>query len=178
MCVLKNLIFLTSKALKIFWGPQKRPNFWILDLWVCLKKLGLGPTVLNFLSCIYWSTILITSFFRNFQDIGRVTGQTRIFGHPIRRFEDKDKVRIDYSHILCSYNTKFLFVFLFYLLEMTNLIFFYLTMFGTTCTYHVFNICFVCLLIDHATRVTRFSGDCRIIFAMHSISNPIIVSSE
>ena len=31
----------TSEALKIFWGPQKRPIFWILDLWVCLKKLGL-----------------------------------------------------------------------------------------------------------------------------------------
>ena len=100
-------------------------------------------------------------------------------------------------------------------------------MFGTTCTYHVFNICFVCLLIDHrgvgsylklggqitmwgaqlvkigltdlpkpgwtiahpahpsptpldhATCVTRFSADCRIIFAnTHSISNPIIVSSK
>ena len=35
--------FLASEALKIFWGPQKRPNFWILDLWVCLKKLGLEP---------------------------------------------------------------------------------------------------------------------------------------
>jgi hypothetical protein len=29
--------------LSCFWGPQKRPNFWILDLWVCLKKLGLEP---------------------------------------------------------------------------------------------------------------------------------------
>ena len=34
-----------------FWGPQKRPNFWILDFWVCLKKLNLEPTVLNILSC-------------------------------------------------------------------------------------------------------------------------------
>ena len=32
--------------------------------------------------------------------------------------------------------------------------------------------------LDHATRVTRFSADCRIIFATHSISNPIIVSSK
>ena len=31
------------EALKIFWSPQKRPNFWILDLWVRLKKLGLEP---------------------------------------------------------------------------------------------------------------------------------------
>ena len=54
LCVLKNLIFLTSEALKIFWGPQKRPNFWILDLWVCLKKVGLRATVLKFLSCIYY----------------------------------------------------------------------------------------------------------------------------
>ena len=43
LCVLKNLIFLASEALKIFWGTQKRPNFWILDLWVCLKKLGFEP---------------------------------------------------------------------------------------------------------------------------------------
>ena len=44
LCILKNLIFLTSEALKIFWGPQKRPNFWILDLCVCLKKVSLGAT--------------------------------------------------------------------------------------------------------------------------------------
>ena len=50
------------------------------------------------------------------------------------------------SYVL-NHNAKF-FLFLFYLLEMTNLIS-YLTMFGTACTYHVFNICFVCLLIDH-----------------------------
>ena len=40
---LKNLIFQTSEALKIFWGPKKRPNFWNLYLWVCLKKVGNGP---------------------------------------------------------------------------------------------------------------------------------------
>ena len=34
--------FAASEALKIFWGPQKRLKFWILDLWVCLKKVGLG----------------------------------------------------------------------------------------------------------------------------------------
>ena len=44
---------MASEALKIFWGPKKRLNFWILDLWVCLKKVGLGATVLKFLSCIY-----------------------------------------------------------------------------------------------------------------------------
>ena len=27
---------------QIFWGPQKRLKFWILDLWVCIKKVGLG----------------------------------------------------------------------------------------------------------------------------------------
>jgi hypothetical protein len=32
-----------QEALKIIWGPHKRPNFWILDLWVCLKKVGLEP---------------------------------------------------------------------------------------------------------------------------------------
>ena len=36
--VLKNHFFLTSESLKIFWGPQKRPSFWILDRCVCLKK--------------------------------------------------------------------------------------------------------------------------------------------
>ena len=25
-----------------FWGPQKRLKFWILDIKVCLKKLGIG----------------------------------------------------------------------------------------------------------------------------------------
>ena len=56
MCVLENKIFLTSEALKIFWGPQKRLNFRILDLWECLEKLGLEPTVLEILSCIYSTT--------------------------------------------------------------------------------------------------------------------------
>ena len=37
--------FFASEALKIFWGPQKRPNFLILDLWICLKKLGLEPDI-------------------------------------------------------------------------------------------------------------------------------------
>ena len=55
LCILKNKIFLTSEALKIFWGSQKRPNFWILDLCVCLKKVSLGATVLKILSCIYWA---------------------------------------------------------------------------------------------------------------------------
>ena len=27
-----HFFFPASEALKIFWGPQKRPNFWILDL--------------------------------------------------------------------------------------------------------------------------------------------------
>ena len=36
-----------------FRGPQKRPNFWILYLWVCIKKLGIGSTFLKILSCIY-----------------------------------------------------------------------------------------------------------------------------
>ena len=37
-------------------GPSKRSNFWILDLWVCIKKLGLGSTFFKILSCIYYST--------------------------------------------------------------------------------------------------------------------------
>ena len=36
-----------------FWGPQKRPNFWILDLCFSLEKLGFGLTFLKTLSCIY-----------------------------------------------------------------------------------------------------------------------------
>jgi hypothetical protein len=31
-----------SEAPKNFWGPKKRFKFWILDLKVCLKKLGIG----------------------------------------------------------------------------------------------------------------------------------------
>ena len=34
--------FLASEAPKNFWGPQKRFKFWILDLKVCLKNLGIG----------------------------------------------------------------------------------------------------------------------------------------
>ena len=34
--------FPASEAPKNFWGPQKRFKFWILDLKVCLKKLGIG----------------------------------------------------------------------------------------------------------------------------------------
>ena len=55
LCLLKKWIFLTSEALKIFWGPQKRPIFWILDLSVCIKKLSLEPTISKILSCIYFS---------------------------------------------------------------------------------------------------------------------------
>ena len=62
----KNLIFLASEALKIFWGSQKRPNFWNLDLCVCLLKVGLGATVLKFLSCIYWLSIRQWKYFRKF----------------------------------------------------------------------------------------------------------------
>ena len=36
-----HFFFPASEALKIFWGPQKQLNFWILDLWVYLKKVGL-----------------------------------------------------------------------------------------------------------------------------------------
>ena len=32
---------------------RKVLKFWILDLKVCLKKLGLGPVILKILSCIY-----------------------------------------------------------------------------------------------------------------------------
>ena len=35
--------FPASEAPKNFWGPQKRFKFWILDLKVYLKKLGIGP---------------------------------------------------------------------------------------------------------------------------------------
>ena len=35
--------FSASEALKNFWGPQKRSTCWIIDLKVCLKKLGIGP---------------------------------------------------------------------------------------------------------------------------------------
>ena len=34
-------------------GPSKRPNFWIHDLLVCHKKLGLWLTFFKILSCIY-----------------------------------------------------------------------------------------------------------------------------
>ena len=50
---------MTSEALKIFWGPQKRLNFWILDFWECLKKLGLEQTALKTLSCIYWALCIV-----------------------------------------------------------------------------------------------------------------------
>ena len=35
---------------------QKRPNFWILDLCACFKKVGLGAAVLKILSCTYWGS--------------------------------------------------------------------------------------------------------------------------
>ena len=34
---------------------EKILEFWILDLKVCLKKLGLGAIILKILSCIYWT---------------------------------------------------------------------------------------------------------------------------
>ena len=37
-----NFFFPASGTLWNFWGPQKRPKFWILDIKVCLKKLGIG----------------------------------------------------------------------------------------------------------------------------------------
>ena len=43
--------FPASEAPKNFWGPQKRFKFWILDLKVYLKKLGIGPG-------LYWKSVL------------------------------------------------------------------------------------------------------------------------
>ena len=42
-CSCDCFFFPASEAPKNFWGPQKRFKFWILDLKVCLKKLGIGP---------------------------------------------------------------------------------------------------------------------------------------
>ena len=53
--------FHASEAPKNFWGPQKRIIFWILDLKICLKKLGIGSgwygkSVLYLLHTCYFTT--------------------------------------------------------------------------------------------------------------------------
>ena len=61
-----HFFFPASEALKIFWGPQKWPNFWILDLWVCLKKVGLGAGLYG-KSVLYLRTMLNISSVVEFQ---------------------------------------------------------------------------------------------------------------
>ena len=51
--------FPASEAPKNFWGPQKRFKFWILDLKVCLTKLGIGSG-LNEKSVPYLLVLVLT----------------------------------------------------------------------------------------------------------------------
>ena len=44
--------FFPTEAPKNFWDRQKRFKIWILDLKVCLKKLGLGSGLYKKVSCI------------------------------------------------------------------------------------------------------------------------------
>ena len=62
-------------------GPTKikGPYFWILELWVCIKKLGLGSTFLKILSCIY---CLIHILWKEIQ-WGRAWKLREVTGKPI-----------------------------------------------------------------------------------------------
>ena len=67
------LFFCVFWKIKFFWllGPSKKTHFWILDLWECLKKLGLEPTVLKILSCIYCLVSTLVFVFSDYATLCR-----------------------------------------------------------------------------------------------------------